>query len=107
MRLLEQAVSRTDDNALMLCDLSAAYFARAAARKDPADLLLATAAAERATVAAPQRLEPRFNLALGLEKLHLDSAAGYAWRDYKRRDPHSGWGAEAQRRALDLERPNT
>jgi len=91
-----EATAPTD--ARLLSDLSACYIARWRMQDRASDLLRALDAAERAVRASPALPEARFNQALSLELLSLDSAAERAWQGYLTLDGRTGWSAEASRR---------
>lgn len=96
--LLNEALALAPDDAGILSDLSAAYLTRATMSTHPEDLPLGLAAAERALRQASPPLEARFNRALVLEHLPLDTEALKAWDDYLAHDTRSPWADEARRR---------
>lgn len=101
---MPEAIHRSQD-ADLLNDASAAYYARAtaggAANQQQEDYHLALEAADYARRLAntPQSL---WNRALALEALGNDQEARSAWQDYLKADSASEWAAEAQRRLTDL-----
>lgn len=105
---LEAAVAAQPANGLFQSDLAAAYLARASRFGRPDDFTRALAAAEQASVADPDRVEPYFTKALTLEGLHREEPAVQAWEEYLRRDPGSPWKTEAEQRLASLRgRPQT
>jgi CHAT domain-containing protein len=93
---LEEAASVESANAAIRSNLAAAYLVRAREANDAQDLPKALVAADFAVRADPLLLEGRFNLALSLERLHLDDLSRVEWEEYVRLDPHSSWTDEAQ-----------
>jgi CHAT domain-containing protein len=93
--IVEATAQETPVDARQTNDLSALYLALAARTRDPYYFFLALASAERAIQADGLLLEARFNRALALEGLAVDWEAQAAWKDYRARDPESGWGQEA------------
>src|SRR6185436_1822578 len=75
VRLLEEAVAKAPDDPRLFADLSAAYLTRARLEERPEDVPKALAAAERALRGDPRLAEARFNQALSLEGLSLQSQA--------------------------------
>ena len=106
VRMLEEARVSLPSDGPLLSDLSAAYLARAHARSDPFDLILALSAADRAVTATPTLQAARFNRALALKKLHLENEARTAWDDYLALDATSGWAGEARTRRDALDEPS-
>ncbi len=99
---LEAAVAAQPANGLFRSDLATAYLARASRFGRPDDFSRALSAAEQASIADPDRVEPYFTKALTLEGLHRDERAVLAWEEYLRRDPGSPWKAEAEQRLASL-----
>ena len=96
---LEQASEAQPQNALLLSDLSAAYYARAKSRNFPPDYAAALDAAERSWRIRPTP-EGAWNRALAIEGFHAIDAAQQAWSDFLGIESDSSWRAEAgQRRA--------
>jgi tetratricopeptide (TPR) repeat protein len=89
-------------NGLFQSDLAAAYLARASRFGRSDDFARALAAAERASVEDPDRVEPYFTKALTLEGLHQPESAVLAWQEYLRRDSGSPWKTEAEQRLASL-----
>jgi tetratricopeptide (TPR) repeat protein len=94
--MIERTVDRSDPDARMLNDLSAAYLARAARDNRPQDLTRALEVVDRAVKADPTLAEALFNRALALERLSLAAEARAAWEDYLHVDGQSGWAGEAR-----------
>lgn len=95
VRSLEAAVEEQPVDAGALNDLAAAYLVRAGARQEPADLVRALDAVERAHAVSPEQPEARFNRALVFERLCLRGAATAAWQEIQRSDRGTGWATEA------------
>lgn len=98
--LLKEAHGLEAKDGEIASDLAAAYVLRAGRNNDPRDLLAAVAWSEEAIRLDPQIEEARFNLALALEKLHLDAQARAAWVDYLSNDRESPWASEARARKV-------
>ncbi|HEX8616688.1 MAG TPA: hypothetical protein VF911_03785, partial [Thermoanaerobaculia bacterium] len=79
-------------------DLAAAYYIRAQRNDDPADLLRAADAAQRARPTATTL----FNRALAYEALELHTDAAVAWDAFLGADRGSGWAEEARERRKRL-----
>jgi CHAT domain-containing protein len=95
VEMLEQAAREHPKESRLLNDLSVAYLARATTRERADDWPKALAFAERAIRVDPTIVEARFNRALALEALHLDTDAAQAWKEYRRFDSASEWSKEA------------
>ena len=95
---LQRAASREPKNAAAWNDLAAALYTSAAQQRRAANLPDALAAAERALVQDPSNAEARFNRALILERMGLQTEAAAAWREYLEVDGNSPWAEEARRR---------
>lgn len=100
---LEQASQAQPQNALLVSDLSAAYYARAKSRNFPPDYAAALDAAERSW-RLRHTPEDAWNRALVMEVFHTTAAAKQAWSDFLRIEGDSGWRTEAEhhRAALAL-----
>ena len=94
-----QSFSRVDGGAMS--DLAAAYYVRAQRNDDPADLLRAFDAAERAVALTPRPRGAQFNLALVVEAISLQSDAIRAWRTAARTED-GPWADEARMRYAAL-----
>lgn len=95
--------SRVDAPAMS--DLAGAYYVRAQRTDNPADLLKAFDAAQRAVAMTPRPAGAQFNLALILEALSLDDEAVKAWQRAAQTE-EGKWANEARaRRAELLRRP--
>ncbi|HSY50266.1 MAG TPA: hypothetical protein VLC46_15750 [Thermoanaerobaculia bacterium] len=91
--------SRAD--AAAMSDLAGAYYVRAQRNDNPADLLRAFDAAQRAVATTPRPPGAEFNRALILEALSLDAEAIEAWR--RAADTEGGlWTDEARVRRTAL-----
>lgn len=100
---LERAVSAGDANdARLLCDLSAAYAARARSRGFAEDWPRALAMSERAVKLRPDLREAAYNVAVSLEGLGLLAAAADAWRAAADAEGQSSWAADARRHELAI-----
>lgn len=100
-----EALSRSDPrDASLLGDLAAVWYLRGVERDEPSDLLQALELVERSSALDPASAETRFNRALILDGLHLVFSARAAWEEVARRDPESGWAAEARARIAALDR---
>jgi CHAT domain-containing protein len=95
VEMLEQAAREHPKESRLLNDLSVAYLARATTRERADDWPKALAFSERAIRVDPTIVEARFNRALALEALHLDTDAAQAWKEYRRFDSASEWSKEA------------
>ncbi len=102
---LEEAVAAQPRRPDLHCDLAAAYLARSEASRQPADLGLALAAADRALAADPMLAPALFNRALALEHFFLLADAQAAWGRYLEADPASPWAEEARRHLDRLGQP--
>lgn len=99
---LEQARARDPKNAKKLNDLAVARLALARARDEPYGLLDVLVTADKAVEADNYLPEARFNRALALESLYLDSDAREAWQAYLELDPKSAWADEAREHLANL-----
>src|SRR5579864_635481 len=97
LRLLEEAAHIPPFSAALQSDLAAVYLMQAQLHREPYYCLLALAAAEQACHSEPALAAARFNRALALEGLFLESAAHKAWQSYLVLDDTSGWATEARR----------
>lgn len=93
--------AKTDAEAMS--DLAAAYYTRAQRQDQPIDLLRSLDAAQHAVAAAPRSLNARFNRALALEAVGLESDAIAAWDEIAKSD-ESPWGNEARQHSERLQR---
>lgn len=84
-------------------DLAVAYCARAEMTGDPTFLFMGLDEVERAYQANPASDVVRFNRALILERLSMDSQARRAWQDYHRLGKTDDWSAEAAAHLRRLE----
>jgi len=92
-------LSRADASAMS--DLAGAYYVRAQRKDNPADLLQAFDAAQRAVAMQPQPRGALFNRALILEALSLNAEAIQAWK--LAADHEEGeWADDARRRRAEL-----
>ncbi|HKS22632.1 MAG TPA: CHAT domain-containing protein [Thermoanaerobaculia bacterium] len=94
------------DDAAALSDLAAAYYVRAQRKDDPADLLLAFDAAQRAVAMKPQPPGAQFNAALILQALSLNDDAIDAWQRAAAVEKGE-WADEARGRHAELKRAMT
>jgi CHAT domain-containing protein len=92
---LEHESQSTLSDVGVLTDLSAAYLIRAAKEHDPLDFLRALKVIDKALSIEPNMEEAKFNKAIALEKLFLQTEAVAAWRSYLSQSPNSSWSAEA------------
>lgn len=105
----DRAVARLEELAMpsgdarLWSDLAGAYSVRAQRKDQPADLVRALDAADRAVALAPALPEARFNRALAEESLGFRTEAIRAW-DALRTTAGVGWAAEAAERAARLTR---
>jgi CHAT domain-containing protein len=99
---LEGAAALDPRSAVWRSDLAAAYLEQADVRLRPYALALAFHAADAAADEDPTLLPARFNRALALEKLCLDTQAIAAWSDYLAREREPAWRAEAESRLRAL-----
>jgi CHAT domain-containing protein len=95
--LLTAATQVAPERGVLWSDLAVAYLERARRRGEPAALIRALSAADRAVAADPRLPEARFNQALALERLFLSRQAKDAWEEYGKLDPRSEWAEEARR----------
>jgi CHAT domain-containing protein len=102
--LLEAAVIAPDPNPQWLADLAAAYLDAARRGRQSDFVVRALSAAEHACRLAPSLREALFNRALALEAIRLHGRARWAWGEYLRADPDSGWSREAQAHIDALDR---
>jgi CHAT domain-containing protein len=102
IRELQAAAEQAPRHAALWSDLTAAYLSRAEARSDPHDLVLALAAATRATKRDPGLTEARFNLALALEHFGLRAQAIREWGAVLRLENDHDWAHEARIRLAIL-----
>ncbi|MGH9422106.1 MAG: hypothetical protein ACRD3J_19165, partial [Thermoanaerobaculia bacterium] len=93
--------SRADASALS--DLAGAYYVRAQRNDNPADLLRAFDAAQRAVAMQPQPAGAQFNRALVLEALSLNTEAIDAWQRAAASETGE-WAEEARARRTALVR---
>ncbi|HYD54183.1 MAG TPA: CHAT domain-containing protein [Gemmatimonadaceae bacterium] len=99
-----ERLAETAPTAAILTDLAAARHVRWERGGSVRDLLAALDASDRAVALDETSPAARFNLALALERLHLDRMAAEAWRDYLVRERDGAWRAEGERRATALRR---
>lgn len=99
---LAKACSLNPADATLWSDLAAARLQRAAAARDPYEIVLALAAANRAVRLAPDLPPARFNRALALEHLSLLSHAEREWQAFLPLETDPGWIAEASTRARSI-----
>jgi CHAT domain-containing protein len=92
---LERAVASSPHSGEAWSDLAAAYFALAQETVEPAGFMQSLSAAIKAVDLDPTLAEARFNKALALESLFLDSAAEREWKRYLELETDPGWAAEA------------
>ena len=105
---LDQVIRLTPRSAVAHADLSAVLLIQASVRKDPALLLRALDVAAQAVFLDSVSRAARYNNALALELLALDSQATGAWQSYLTFDSTSLWGVKARaglQRVRDIERP--
>lgn len=102
---LEQAVAAAPHDARLLSDLSAAYLVRAQRDDEPLDLMRGLSTAERALHEKGDLAEARFNRALALQLLFLETEAVAAWQQYLETDSSSAWAREAEARIVALGAP--
>lgn len=102
---LEAARKASPHDAMVACDLSAAYLARSARSDTGDDARRALEAADVALALSPRMNEAAFNRALALERLDRFPEAIEAWRSYLALDPASEWAREANEHAADLGTP--
>ena len=102
---LEAARKASPHDAMVACDLSAAYLARSARSDAGDDARRALEAADAALALSPRMNEAAFNRALALERLDRFPEAIEAWRGYLALDPASEWAREASERAANLGTP--
>ncbi len=86
-------------------DLAAALYVRAQIRDRPLDLLEALGPVEHAVAASPRDAAVRFNHALILQELGLESEAIDAWDDFLKLDDKSEWAEEARDHRARLASP--
>jgi CHAT domain-containing protein/Flp pilus assembly protein TadD len=103
--LLTKSVERAPVPPRNWSDLSAALIERGQHDDNPEDTAAALGAADRALQSTPNSAAARFNRALALELLHLDTAAQEAWQQYLDVDGGSPWAADARSRLDHLRRP--
>ncbi len=103
--MLETARGKAPNDAAILSDLSAAYFAGARADSQPYDFIDALEVADESLRPNGASIEGHYNRALALQALHLASEARSAWQHYLDLDAESGWANEARRKLRDLEIP--
>lgn len=100
-----QAIARSD-NAPLLNDVAAIYYAHATRRSaDDAELKIARDAAHRAWMLSQAR-ESLWNYAAALEALEMKDEARKAWTEYRQIDPNSKWSEEAKGRLAELDAPS-
>ena len=107
IRYLSDALADGPGVAQFQSDLSAAYVASASARDVAGHWPLALAAAEAALKIDNTLPEARFNRAIALEGLHLETDAATAWRSYLEVDSTSQWAEEARQRLQRLTQPQS
>lgn len=95
VKQLQLAAEATPDSPVLLSDLAAAYLVRAEQGGSLLDVQQAIEAASRAVELDSTCPPARFNLALALDRLMLDTQATAAWRAAWTADPESAWGDEA------------
>src|SRR5262249_15948128 len=93
IELLEESVTTGDRDPASRSDLAAAYFTRGVRPGKPqlADLLRALSYLDEASTNGVLPEEVRFNLALTLEHLAIDTDAKKIWDSYLHHHPASGW----------------
>lgn len=101
---LEWAGAQKAPSAAVFSDLSAAYLARWRSRGNPADLIRALEAADRAVSLDPNLAEAQFNLALTCEQLSLARDALASWQRVTELEQMSGWSEEARKHIAALRR---
>jgi CHAT domain-containing protein/tetratricopeptide (TPR) repeat protein len=102
---LTEAIDLAPGDASLWSDLASARLQRGDDLADPAEFVLALAAAHRAVTIAPSLLAARFNRGLAFERLSLRRAAVADWRIVATRENDSGWAREAQAHAEAAVRP--
>lgn len=104
VRALEE-LTHASPSAPRWSDLAAAYLVRAVYRGDPADLLTALDAADRALALEPELPEAVFNRALLLTRLSLWDEAREGFQISAKLEPGTPWSAEASDRSAALRGP--
>lgn len=104
VRALEDASVLDPRQAAIQNDLSVAYLARVDPKGRFDDLIKALNAAGRARRLSPRQPEAAYNLALVLERLHLEARAGDTWQGYltDAAPAAGGWMTEARHRLDSL-----
>jgi tetratricopeptide (TPR) repeat protein len=102
---LRTVVGQLDRPAAALVDLSAALLVRAERNASTRDLVEAIEMADRARELDTNDPGARYNLALAVDRLGLESQAERAWTAYLKVDSSSGWAREARQRLAALRRP--
>lgn len=97
---LAEATVLSPADAVSWSDLAAARLLQSSIRSDPHELVLALAAADRAVRHDPGLLAARFNRALALAHLSLDTAANREWQHVLRHERDPLWRREAQSHAM-------
>jgi tetratricopeptide (TPR) repeat protein len=92
------------DDAALLSDLAAAYYARGVASKRIELILTSIDISSRASVRDPSLAVAAFNRALAIEAIHAPAQAITAWNSYLALDAESGWAAEAREHVEALKR---
>jgi tetratricopeptide (TPR) repeat protein len=98
---LERASKARPEDALLLSDLSAAYYARARSRSFQPDYAAALDVAERSW-RIRRTPEDAWNRALAVEAFHATDAAEQAWTDFLSIEVDAGWRAEAEQHRAHL-----
>jgi len=107
VRGLAKAAGTNPEDAESWSNLAAARFVLAQQLDDPAELVRALSAAQRAVRLDPSLPEARFNQALILDLIPLPEQAIAAWNEYLKLDGSSGWAREAREHRKVLEQPAT
>lgn len=100
---LEAASARSDVDARIFADLSAARIERWRRTQAPADAAEALDAAERALMLTPADPVALFNHAIAVEALGMRDAAITRWQAYLTIDAASQWAAEAREHLARLQ----
>jgi CHAT domain-containing protein len=99
---LAAAVELVPRDGTLWNDLAAAHLCAARGTADLSEVVLALAAADRASAADPGLVAARFNGALALSRLGLPGAAAEQWRMAATSDRDPRWRREAERRGAAL-----
>jgi CHAT domain-containing protein len=102
VEILERAVGRAPEDAVLWSDLAVARLAVAEKTGNALPLVGALAADERALAIKPDLEEALFNRALTLQRLHLVALARAAWGRYLAADAASSWADEASRMVVAM-----